>query len=160
VLGGVVAYLALNDDDEPATPRAGRLADVVAAATPAGPGFPGLTEARVRVGDHRLRIVIADEDDERREGLRERETIGRYDGMLFVYDEAATHSFTMSTVPVALEIGFYDARGRPVNHFRMEPCAGSEADCPSYPSEVRFVYALETLAGDLPAGRLGVTPDR
>jgi uncharacterized membrane protein (UPF0127 family) len=98
--------------------------------------------------------VIADDDDERSEGLRRRETIGGYDGELFAYDETAEHIFTMSTVPVALDIGFYDVDGNLVNRFRMEPCAGTDAECPPYPSEEPFRFAVETLAGELPSGPL------
>ncbi len=64
----------------------------------------------------------------------------------------------MSTVRVPLDIGFYDARGRVVDHLRMEPCAGSDAECPSYEAHGRFTYALETLAGDLPEGRIRPIP--
>jgi uncharacterized membrane protein (UPF0127 family) len=74
--------------------------------------------------------------------------------MLFVFDGPTSTGFTMSTVPVALDIGFYDSDGRPVDRLRMEPCAGSEAACPVYRADGPFRFALETLAGDLPRGRL------
>jgi len=126
----------------------------VADATPATEPFEALTETHVVVGEERLSVVIADFPSERSEGLRRRETIGPYDGMLFVYSEPVTASFTMSTVPVALDIGFYDARGRLVSALRMEPCAGTDTECPVYRPDGEFQYALETLAGDLPEGRL------
>jgi uncharacterized membrane protein (UPF0127 family) len=116
--------------------------------------FRTWTEGRVKVGSTRLRIVIADDGNEQVQGLRERRNIGPYDAMLFAYDAPTATAFTMSTVPVPLDIGFYDARGRRVDKLRMEPCDGSDADCPLYSADGEFTYALETLAGDLPKGRL------
>ena len=74
--------------------------------------------------------------------------------MLFVYDAPVDFGFTMSTVPVPLEIGFYAADGTPVSRRHMKPCPRAEADCPSYGSSGPFTYALETLTGELPAGAL------
>ncbi len=128
-------------------------------AKPAKRPFRGLTAMQLGVGRKVLDTVIADATDERIEGLRQRRDLGRYDAMLFAYDEPTATRFTMSTVPVALDIGFYDAFGRLVDRLRMEPCAGSEADCPVYSAKAPFVYALETLAGDLPRGRLSVPSD-
>ena len=62
------------------------------------------------MGGRCLRVVLADDMTERVQGLRERSNLGPYDGMLFVYDEPVDGAFTMSTVPVPLEIGFYDGR--------------------------------------------------
>jgi uncharacterized membrane protein (UPF0127 family) len=153
-LAAIVVYFALADDrSSERVPRG--TTEVRASRDP----FPGLTEATIAVGEERLRVVIADDEGERYQGLREISDLGPYDGMLFIYDDVDTRSFTMSTVPVALQIGFYDERGRRVNSFRMEPCP-SGIDCTSYPSEVPFRYALETFAGELPDGGLGVTPDQ
>ncbi len=130
------------------------IADSIVDASRASEPFTELTETRLEVGGKSLRVVVADEVDERSEGLRRRRTIGPYDAMLFVYEEPVQVAFTMSTVPVRLDIAFYDARGRVVTRLRMEPCTGSELECPLYPPEHEFRYALETLAGDLPRGRL------
>jgi hypothetical protein len=130
------------------------LDDALGAARPAHAPFVGLTQTRITVGGDRLRVVLADEGDERVQGLRERSDIGSYDGMLFVFDKPTDTAFTMSTVPVILDIGFYDARGRVVDRLRMEPCPDAESDCPLYQPDGEFTYALETLADGLPRGRL------
>jgi len=130
------------------------LLDATSEAEGASAPFPGLTEAEVTVGSRSLTIVVADDATERTRGLRERADLGDYDGMLFVFEGRTETAFTMSTVPVALDIGFYDRAGRPVDRLRMEPCAGSEAECPIYRPSGPFRFALETLAGDLPRGRL------
>ena len=116
--------------------------------------FASLTEAHVAVGGRCLRVVVADDEPERVQGLRQRRDLGPYDGMLFVFDAPTQTTFTMSTVPVALEIGFYDADGAPVSQRHMQPCPHAEADCPSYSAGAAFTLALETLGGKLPSGAL------
>lgn len=132
-------------------------AAAVDAASPAETPFVGLTEIRLQVGAQDLRVVVSDEGSERSLGLRERRDLGPYAGMLFVFDQPSTTSFTMSTVPIALDIGFYDADGRAVGRRRMEPCAGSEAACPLYGIDEPFTYALETPAGNLPRGPIAAS---
>jgi uncharacterized membrane protein (UPF0127 family) len=123
-------------------------------ATKAHAPFAGLTATRIRIGGRLVRVVIADSANERTEGLRKRRTLGSYRGMLFDFRADSTTSFTMSTVPVALDIGFYDAAGHVVDRLRMEPCAGAETECPIYSAKGQFRYAVETLADKLPRGRL------
>ena len=144
---GVGLWQLVDSYDSPSGPSA-----VVRAVRP----FRNLTETRIGVGTQRLRVVIADDDSERIQGLRRRRDIGSYDGMLFVYQADTTTGFTMSTVPVALDIGFYGADGSLVTRLRMVPCAGAESECPVYRADDAFRYALETLAGRLPHGRLKV----
>jgi uncharacterized membrane protein (UPF0127 family) len=84
-----------------------------------------------------------------------RSDLGTYDGMLFVFGGTTHSSFTMSSVPVPLDIGFYDASGLPVDRLVMQPCPDrSVGECPSYRSRGPFDYALETLEGELPDGGL------
>lgn len=156
----VVTSIALDDDDagsgvaRPNGPVAGALADAEAAVSP----FTGLTEVALGVDDDCLRVAVADEVAERVQGLRTRRGPAPYDGMLFVFDGESDGTFTMSGVPVALDIGFYGADGEPVSRRRMEPCADDEASCPAYASDEPYVYALETEAGALPGGALHACP--
>lgn len=148
-----VGGAALLNDDGASGPSTGILARA-ARATAASAPFPDLTETELSVGEARLRIVVADDVTERTQGLRARADLGDYDGMLFVFDAQSESAFTMSTVPIALDIGFFDGAGRSVDRLRMKPCAGTESECPIYRSSGPFRFALETLAGDLPPGRL------
>jgi uncharacterized membrane protein (UPF0127 family) len=147
--GALVLGACSGGDDEPLS-----LQRAIDAARPAEAPFGALTETSIRVGERKLQVVLADDGAERTQGLRRRDTLGSYDGMLFVFDGTTSTPFTMSTVPVALDIGFYDRSGRRVAALRMEPCAGAETACPLYSAGVDFRYALETLAGDLPRGGL------
>jgi uncharacterized membrane protein (UPF0127 family) len=147
--------LASRRDHEPAPlPIGTGIAAALEDASPAGAGFPGLTETRLAVGARCLRLVVADELEERVDGLRGRERLGPYDGMLFVYEAPSTSSFTMSGVPVPLDIGFYGGRGRRVDREELEPCPQADASCPPYSSGSRYRFALETLRGELPSGAL------
>jgi uncharacterized membrane protein (UPF0127 family) len=152
VVVGVVELLDDGPDSPAASPPS--LAAALAAAGPAGEPFPDLTAARIAVGGRCIRVVIADSLDERIAGLRQRRDLGDYDGMLFVFDGATDTAFTMSTVPVSLDIGFYDGTGALVSSERMTPCAKAEDRCPTYRADRAFVYALETLQGNLPSGAL------
>lgn len=140
------------------SPVAGALAAVLAGARPGEEPFPELTAVRLRVGDDCLHVVVADETDERVQGLRGRSDLGPYDGMLFVFDAPADSAFTMRGVPVPLDIGWYAASGRPVDRAEMEPCAVDRDNCPRYSARSRYRFALETLGGDLPAGGLSACP--
>jgi hypothetical protein len=65
----------------------------------------------------------------------------------------------MSDVPVPLDIGWYNAAGRPVDRTLMQPCPRrSPAECPVYQSNGAYRYALETLGGQLPEGALSACP--
>jgi uncharacterized membrane protein (UPF0127 family) len=136
----------------------GAIADALRDSTPATAPFAGLTTARLAVDGDCKHLVVADSLDERVQGLRGRSDAAPYDGMLFVFDAPNTAAFTMSGVPAALDIGFYDSFGNLVSRLRMEPCPKAEADCPVYRSDSEFTYALETGAGALRSGSLGSCP--
>jgi len=152
VVVGIGIWLLGGPDDE--TPRSSAVARALTEARPATAPFGDLTETQLRVGDRTLRIAVADAEAERVQGLRSRADLGSYDGMLFVFPGPTDTSFTMSTVPVALDVGFYDDAGHLVGRQAMQPCAGSDLTCPVYGAPAPFRFALETLAGRLPLGRL------
>jgi uncharacterized membrane protein (UPF0127 family) len=153
VVGGGMVFL-LGRDDDTAAPG-GPLASVLVGARPATAPFTRLTEVRLGIGGDCRRTVVADSTDERATGLMRRSDLGPYQGMLFVFDSPTSSSFTMSDVPVPLDIGWYDAAGRPVDRLLMQPCPDrSVSDCPVYSSRGPYTYAVETLGGQLPNGAL------
>ncbi len=156
VAAGAIAVVSSSGGD--ATPKERALTTVLGATRPARAPFAGLTELQLGVGDGCLRVAVADSLEERIAGLRSRSDLGDYDGMLFVFQESSTTQFTMSGVPVGLEIGFYGPDGRPVSSGTMEPCADIEARCPVYSAAGAYRYALETLRGGLPSGALSACP--
>jgi uncharacterized membrane protein (UPF0127 family) len=154
-VGIVVAVVLLARDDGHERGKRAASATALALSTrPAVAPFAGLTETELSVGGRCRRLVVADDLSEQVQGLRNRSDLGAYDGMLFAYDRATNVAFTMSTVPVPLEIGFYSADGSPVSRRHMKPCPRAEADCPVYRASAPFTFALETLSGELPSGAL------
>jgi uncharacterized membrane protein (UPF0127 family) len=152
---GVVKVLDTVGDPDP---TAGGLpvSAILPQAQPAVAPFKGLTELHIGVGNSKcLRVAVADSLDERVEGLRGRSDLGPYDGMLFVFQGPSTANFTMSGVPVPLEIGFYGSNGARNSSQLMKPCAKAEPECPVYRAGGgEYEYALETLKGGLPNGAL------
>jgi uncharacterized membrane protein (UPF0127 family) len=158
VVALVVVLVVRATDDGTTGPTNGRIATALRDARPAGSPFAGLTETRLAVGGRCLRLVVADTERERVEGLRTRADLGPYDGMLFVFPGPSDDAFTMSTVPVDLSIAFFRGDGTRDSTRLMRACPHAEAECPVYRSTGPYVYALETLRGGLPAGALGTCP--
>lgn len=151
-------FLLLGRGDDTAAPS-GLLAPVLEGARPASAPFAGLTEVRLDVAGDCRRVVVADSVEERATGLMRRRDLGPYAGMLFVFDRPTTSFFTMSDVPVPLDIGWYDVEGRPVDRTLMQPCPQrSAAECPVYQSKGAYRYALEALGGRLRSGTLSACP--
>jgi uncharacterized membrane protein (UPF0127 family) len=155
---GAIAFVFLDSSETTSPPPADDIASVLGTASPAGGEFPGLTEAEFALGDDCVRLVVADDEAERGQGLRSRETLGPYDGMLFVNQSDTTTAYTMSGVTVPLDIGWYDHGGKPVDRTEMEPCPEGGPDCPLYSPDGRYRFAVETLRGELPTGSLGGCP--
>ena len=106
-------------------------------------GGTDMPSAEVTVGDDRLRVWVADDPDERGQGLRQVERLpAGIDGMLFAFPEPSTPSFVMLGALIPLDIWFFDMDGRMVGSAVMEPCA--EEPCPRYAPTVEIVWALET----------------
>lgn len=165
IVVAILAVRALDDDDSSAdssamrdAPSAGALEGSLRETSAASAPFTGLTTVRLAVDGDCLHLVVADTLTERVQGLRSKRDASPYDGMLFVFDELSTSGFTMSGVPAALGIGFYDAEGTPVSRQTMQPCDKAESECPVYHSDTPFLYALETGAGRLQAGALTPCP--
>lgn len=101
----------------------------------------------VSVGEEILLVAVADDPDERAQGLMGVEDFGDLDGMLFVFPEESFAGFGMKDTLVPLDIAFFDQEGILVDALTMEPC---ETDpCPVYLASGSFAWALETPAGSL-----------
>jgi uncharacterized membrane protein (UPF0127 family) len=153
-LAAVVGVVKVLDAIGDSAPNAGGLpvSAILPQAKPASAPFQGLSELRLGVGGKCLHVVVADTLVQRVAGLRGRRDLGPYDGMLFVFQGPSEAAFTMSGVPVDLDIGFYASDGSRNSARLMKPCPKAEAACPVYRSDGPFVYALETLRGQLPGG--------
>jgi uncharacterized membrane protein (UPF0127 family) len=152
-----VVLILLWGSNRPANPS---FADASTTGSTAASG-PAFAEKKVGVGTSCLKVLVADTPEKRAHGLRERDSLGSDDGMIFEFGQTMNHEktrFTMSSVKFALTIGFYDQSGLRVDATDMEPCSGSDGDCPSYGAKSDFNIAIETPKGKLPDGPLTACP--
>ncbi|HYT38138.1 MAG TPA: DUF192 domain-containing protein [Acidimicrobiia bacterium] len=160
-IGLVVAFILvlLWGANRPANPTfADTSSRGTATTVAAGPAFG---DKKVGVGSSCLHVLVADTPEKRAEGLRHRDNLTGYDGMIFEFGQAMNHEktrFTMSDVKFPLTIGFYNESGLRVDATDMAPCSGSDSNCPSYGSKDNFNVAIETPKGKLPDGPLTACP--
>lgn len=90
-------------------------------------------------------VEIADDPEERQQGLAGREMLEPDSGMLFIFEEPAQLTFWMKDTLIPLDILFFGPQGKLLGGQTMLPC---EADpCPKYYSEEGSSLALEVPAG-------------
>lgn len=113
----------------------------------------GQAELRTQQGQvQRFAVELADDPDERAQGLMFRDHMPMSAGMLFVFPEPKHATFWMKNTPLALDMIFADAAGRVTHvHENAEPM--SEALIDGGPG-VAFVLEIN---GGL-AGPMGIEP--
>lgn len=114
----------------------------------------GVREGQVSVtlGDATLVADIAATADERAQGLSGRERLAETEGMLFVFEEDARHSFWMKDMLIAIDMIWLSSDKRVVF---IVPNAAPESYPASYSPDDNARYVLEVPAGW--AARHGVT---
>jgi uncharacterized protein len=94
------------------------------------------------LGALKVQAEIAATPSDRQQGLMFRNAMPLNHGMLFVFDESASHCFWMKNTPLPLTIGFIDAAGSLINTVDMAPFTEA-SHCPTKPAR----YALEMNQG-------------
>ena len=97
---------------------------------------------QLTVKGKKIRVEVVRTEEEKARGLMFRETLGKDEGMLFVYDREEVLSFWMKNTPLPLSIGFIDQRGKIVDLQDMEPFS-----LRIHVSTVPARYALEANRG-------------
>ena len=96
-------------------------------------------------GAHKLNVYIADTKEAREQGLMNKKSLGRNDGMLFLYDTTDQHTMWMKNTYLALDILFLDSKGHIIHiHKNAEPHSTNLISAP-LPSKA----VLEVAAGSL-----------
>ena len=98
------------------------------------------TESGKKVG---LNVEVAKNPPEREKGLMFRNSLGEYDGMLFVFDEEEYLNFWMKNTFIPLDIAYISKKGIINEIYYMAPVDISKI----YNSKNRAMYALEVNAG-------------
>jgi uncharacterized protein len=99
---------------------------------------------KIKVGSHVADVYIADTPERRESGLMFTKTIGKNEGMIFVFEEEQPLAFWMKNTLIPLSIGYFDKKGVLVDVQEMK-VANSIMDQrpPSYTSKSPAQFALE-----------------
>lgn len=125
---------------------------VIAAPVFAGDCKPGRVDLRGSWGQTGFSVEIADDEQERAQGLMFRETMPRGAGMLFVYEHPQPAAFWMKNTLIPLDIIFLDESGRVTSvHENAKP-----GDLTPIPGGDE-VFAVLEINGGL-ARRYGIAP--
>ena len=101
-----------------------------------------LPTIQLRAGMHLIRAEVAADNATRMQGLMYRESLGANAGMLFIFDEAATHCMWMKNTLIPLSVAFIDEGGTIINIADMQPHS-EQSHCASAPA----LFALEMTRG-------------
>jgi len=130
----------------------GLLLSLAAGAAQASGCAPGTVELRGDWGEARFSVEIADDPEERAQGLMFRESLPAGSGMLFIFERPHEASFWMKNTLIPLDIIFIGARGRVLRvHDNARP--RDETPIPGGPG----VKAVLEINGGL-AGAIGIAP--
>jgi len=92
-----------------------------------------------------INAEIADTEEKRERGLMFRKSLGKNDGMLFVFDDERHVTFWMKNTLIPLDIIFISSNGT-INEIKenVQPCLAEL--CELYPSTYPVKYVLEVNA--------------
>jgi uncharacterized membrane protein (UPF0127 family) len=101
-----------------------------------------LPVVQLAAGMHLIRAELADSMGTRMEGLMHRKSMPQGSGMVFVFDETATHCMWMKNTLIPLSVAFIDEAGAITNIADMQPHS-EQSHCAARPAR----YALEMNKG-------------
>ena len=99
----------------------------------------GLVRTQLTAGMYRLDVQLAQTSEQRQIGLMWRKNMPQHEGMLFVFEQAASQCFWMRNTFIPLTAAFVDDQGTIVNIADMQP-QSDESHCSSQP--VRYVLEM------------------
>lgn len=96
----------------------------------------------VYIKDREIRVEVARTEGDRARGLMERKSLGKNEGMLFIFEEEGYHGFWMKNTLLPLSIAFMTKEGKIVSITDMKPLDLSVHNPPK-----AILYALEMNKG-------------
>jgi hypothetical protein len=99
----------------------------------------------IELDNKKIFVEIADSPEERAKGLMYRQELPEDSGMLFIFEQEDLQSFWMKNTLIPLDIIFINKDLTIVDTLPAQPC--TQGPCPSYASEQKALYILETNQG-------------
>ncbi|MBE0622882.1 MAG: DUF192 domain-containing protein [Burkholderiales bacterium] len=118
------------------------LAGLILWASSAWAQQPELPVITLNAGIHLIHAEVAATPATREQGLMRRKAMAQGAGMLFLFDQSASHCMWMKNTLIPLSVAFIDERGQIVNIADMQPL-DETSHCASRPAR----YALEMNQG-------------
>lgn len=106
--------------------------------------LPGGSDVRIIFGNTTLRAGVADEREERIQGLSGRESLGEREGLLFIFPESGFHGIWMKDMFFSIDIVWLDENFRVVG---LEEEVSPDTFPTSFEPEAPAKYVLEVNAG-------------
>jgi uncharacterized membrane protein (UPF0127 family) len=106
------------------------------------PALAELPTVQLSTGMHLIRAEVANSMGTRMEGLMYRKSMPQGSGMVFDFEENATHCMWMKNTLIPLSVAFIDEAGEIINIADMKPQT-EESHCATRPAR----YALEMNKG-------------
>jgi uncharacterized membrane protein (UPF0127 family) len=94
------------------------------------------------IKEKEIRVEVAKTPEERARGLMGRRSLGKDEGMLFIFEKEDYHGFWMKNTYIPLSIAFIDKEGRIAKITDMKPLSLETHDPPR-----PILYALEMNKG-------------
>ena len=120
---------------------------------------PPMPTRVLKVGSHPLKVEVAQTEAQRSQGLMFRKSLGRDDGMLFIFEDPGYYAMWMKNTLIPLSVAFIDDKGAITNIEDMQPQT-EDSHCAGRPAR----YALEmnrgwfAARGIKPGSRIGGIP--
>lgn len=76
---------------------------------------------KIEIGDKEYNVEVARTEEEKIKGLQEKESLGKDEGMLFIYDEPQELAFWMKDTAIPLDIVFIDEDGEVISVQQGQP---------------------------------------
>jgi uncharacterized membrane protein (UPF0127 family) len=111
-------------------------------AVAAAPAFAQHPVAQLNAGIHVIRAEVVSDPGTRAQGLMHRKTLPQSGGMLFIFDEHATHCMWMKNTLIPLSVAFIDESGTILNIADMQPHS-EQSHC----AAAQALFALEMTKG-------------
>jgi uncharacterized membrane protein (UPF0127 family) len=101
-----------------------------------------LTKIPLYINEKEILVEVAKTPEEQRKGLMGRKSLGKDEGMLFIFESEAYHGFWMKDTLIPLSIAFIDKERKIIRISEMKPLALDSHDPPQ-----PILYALEMNKG-------------